>query len=356
MKLLARILPPLTLFEWGTILTYFYFSGRIASFLHPMFRPWILVTGVLLVIAALLVAIFPEESCDHGHEYGVEHEEKHPHGELTLRNIVAFFLLLIPFAFAARISPDSYGADLIRRRGLVEDIRGLPGAKSRVSQLASRPANRERSASLPAQADAMRQSITRTATNVREESKQSIAKDLEVAAQEHGDEPALPTQDSGAEDAAPPPPGTGAYQNPFLKPDAAGNVKVQVTDLLYAAQESFTRKDFEGKRVEIIGQYLIPKKGTPKHDPDRNSFMLLRLVMVCCAADMMPAAVKIEGPKKSVHAFHKTAWIKVIGRVHYRPRPKGLSDDGIDYGDIPEPVIVAESISKASTPKEKYIY
>jgi uncharacterized membrane protein YcgQ (UPF0703/DUF1980 family) len=83
--------------------------------------------------------------------------------------------------------------------------------------------------------------------------------------------------------------------------------------------------------------------------------MLLRLVMVCCAADMMPAAVKIEPTKKPAH-LHDTSWVKVVGRVHYRPRPKGVSEDGIDYGDMPEPVIVAESITKAPAPEEKYIY
>jgi hypothetical protein len=50
MKTFARILAPLTLLEWGGILTYFYFSGRIAAFLHPMFRPLVLVTGILLLI------------------------------------------------------------------------------------------------------------------------------------------------------------------------------------------------------------------------------------------------------------------------------------------------------------------
>ncbi len=348
MKILTRTLPPLTLFVWGAILTYFYFSGRIASFLHPMFRPWVLVTGVLLVITALCVALFPEGSCGHDHE----HEKGQLNGQLTAGNVMAFLLLLLPLALAAKISPDSYGADLIRRRGLVEDIRGLPGVNSRVSRVPS-PANPTPPASLSAQAAVLHQSIARAAATRRKQPQQSISKSLEIAAQEHGDEPALPTQDGGGD--APPPPGDGAYQNEFLRPNSAGNIKVQVTDLLYAAQESFTRKDFEGKRVEIIGQYLAPKKKGAKEKIEPDSFMLLRLVMVCCAADMMPAAVKIEAPKKPAHP-RDTSWVKVVGRVHYRPRPKGVSEDGIDYGNMPEPVIVAESITKAPTPEEKYIY
>jgi uncharacterized membrane protein YcgQ (UPF0703/DUF1980 family) len=297
MKILTRTLPPLTLFEWGAICTYFYFSGRIASFLHPMFRPWVLVTGVLLIITALCVALFPEETC--GHEHAHEHEEGHLHGQLTAGNVIAFFLLLIPFALAAKISPDSYGADLIRRRGLVEDIRGLPGVNSRVSRVPS-PTNPTPPASLSAQAAVQHQSIARAAATLRKRPEQSISKSLEIDAQAHGDEPALPTQNGDGED-APPPPSDGIYQNEFLKPNSDGNIKVQVTDLLYAAQESFTRKDFEGKRVEIIGQYLVPKQKGAKEKIEPNSFMLLRLVMVCCAADMMPAAVKIEPTKKPAH-------------------------------------------------------
>ena len=171
MKILARALPPLTLFEWGAILGYFYLSGRIASFLHPMFRPCVLVTAILLVITAVVVAIFPEEGCGHAHEHALEHEEEHVHGKLTPANVVAFLLLLIPLALAATVSTDNYGADLIRRRGLVEDIRALPGVKSRVSQLpSSRPVNQKRLASLPAQAAAVRESIARAAAALRDPS------------------------------------------------------------------------------------------------------------------------------------------------------------------------------------------
>ena len=81
MKTFARILAPLTLLEWGGILTYFYFSGRIAAFLHPMFRPLVLVTGILLLITAACVAIFHEDECSHEHD----HEAGHGHGENLAR-------------------------------------------------------------------------------------------------------------------------------------------------------------------------------------------------------------------------------------------------------------------------------
>jgi hypothetical protein len=33
-----------------------------------------------------------------------------------------------------------------------------------------------------------------------------------------------------------------------------------------------------------------------------------------------------------------------------------VGDDGIDYGDYPEPVIVAETIVNTPAPREKFIY
>ena len=61
---------------------------------------------------------------------------------------------------------------------------------------------------------------------------------------------------------------------------------------MYAAQEATTRKDFEGKNVELIGQLVPNKKAKMKAAAPAGSFRLLRLVIVCCAADAMPVAVK----------------------------------------------------------------
>src|SRR4029077_1615595 len=99
------------------ILIYFYYSGRIAAFLHPLFRPLVLATGILLVVTAVCVAIFQEDDCSHmshhhDHEDDLaEHEQdqhSHSHGNLSFRGSLAFLILLLPLALAAKISPDSY--------------------------------------------------------------------------------------------------------------------------------------------------------------------------------------------------------------------------------------------------------
>ena len=391
MKTLGRILAPLTLLEWGGILIYFYYSGRIAAFLHPLFRPLVLATGILLVLTAVCVAIFQEDDCshtshDHDHEPDFAEDEQdqhtHSHGSLSVRRFLAFLILLLPLALAAKISPDSYGANLINNRGLVEDVRGLPGISSRLAK--SGPKKVSLSSPAPSaspspaeQGEALRKSINAAALALRSQPQQSspgesqptVPQELANTDPAAMQPPAKPAEEAKrAEDEAPLPSNdnventeqigdaTVTYQNDFLKPNKAGNIKVEITDLLYAAQEPSSRKDFEGKRVELIGQLVRPKeRGANAKIVDPNTFRVMRLVMVCCAADAMPAALKIQSVQKP-DDVHEMSWLKVTGVVHFRPRPKSVGDDGIDYGDYPEPVIVAEKIVNMPAPREKYIY
>jgi uncharacterized repeat protein (TIGR03943 family) len=392
MKILGRILAPLTLLEWGGILTYFYYSGRIAAFLHPLFRPLVLATGILLLITAVCVAIFHESECsheshDHDHEGEVaEHEQDqhaHSHEELSFGRFLAFFILLVPLALATKISPDSYGANLVNTRGLVEDVRSLPGISSRLAKsgpkevpAASPPL--AGSPSLAERGEALRKSINAAAIALNTQPRQSSTGKMQPAGQQG---PAIsgPTEMSSpveparetkqADDKVPLPSNDNAeenkeqigdaivtYQNDFRKPNKAGNIKVEITDLLYAAQEPSSRKDFEGKRVELIGQLVRLKgRGASAKIVDPNTFRVMRLVMVCCAADAMPVALKIQSVQKP-DDVGEMSWLKVTGVVHFRPRPKSVGDDGIDYGDYPEPVIVAETIVNTPAPREKYIY
>jgi uncharacterized repeat protein (TIGR03943 family) len=355
MKLLARTLAPLTLLEWGAILAYFYFSGRLTAFLHPMFRPLVLVTGLLLIATAACVALFPEEECAHSHDDGSAHE----HEAFSAKSLLGFLILLLPLALAAIVSPDDYGATIVRNRGLVEDIRGLPavtGANFRGQALASPNESHSTPARVAPLAQRRKQSpepinAVRGDTNelaLPQSSSASAEPPLPVSDPVENKDSTVTEQASDA---------TVTYENDFLKPNKQGNIEAQVTDLLYAAQEPGTRKDFEGKRVELIGQFVSEKTTQAKQyaATDSHSFHLLRLVMVCCAADMMPAAVKVQSATK----FGRTkemGWLKIAGICHFRPRAKQIGDDGIDYGSYPEPVVVADQITTTKAPKEKYIY
>lgn len=106
-----------TLLVWGAVLSYFYFSGRVADYLHPAFHPGLLLSGVALL--ALGVAVFftrGKEPCGCCHH----------HPELPVREAVSFLVLTIPMVAAALISPGGFGSVAVMNRGLIENISGLP--------------------------------------------------------------------------------------------------------------------------------------------------------------------------------------------------------------------------------------
>ena len=76
-------------------------------------------------------------------------------------------------------------------------------------------------------------------------------------------EPALPSNDYEQPIAKPSNASSpDEFVNPALMPDKSGHIKTEIVDLMYAAQEAFTRKDFEGKDVELIGQLVLAKAKT----------------------------------------------------------------------------------------------
>jgi hypothetical protein len=263
MKTFARLLAPLTLLEWGGILTYFYFSGRIAAFLHPIFRPLVLITGILLLITALCVAIFRDEECTHDHDHkhseehrhDEDHEHGHSHDRLSFGGFLAFLILLLPLALAAKISPDSYGANLIKNRGLVQDIRSIPGA---ASSIANRAKSVQSTGASATSGQEPSQSVTADATPSSPKKYIGVPEQTPMRQQNPDLEPALPSNDyeqpiPKSSNASSP----GEFVNPALIPDKSGHIKTEVVDLMYAAQEPFTRKDFEGKDVELIGNSFL---------------------------------------------------------------------------------------------------
>ncbi len=326
MKTLSRYLAPFTLAEWGAIMIYFYLSGRITSFLHPSFRALLFVTGILLVLTAAVLVIWGNEaSCAHEHDHEGDshcgsdhdhgscghdhhghdhapsespHDHDHNHGQLTFGGAMAFLVLLLPVALAVKISPDSYGENLLRNRGTIENVAALPGVAKRMQKRA----------------------VTTYDVPIQPQSAQPQLFD-----------PVTPKQAGTVR---------GAYQNPVLEPNADGNIKVEVIDLRYAAMDSTTRPDFEGKRVELIGQ-MVP---LPDKSAKAGSFKLMRMFMVCCAADVQPVTVMVRR-KESLPNFTPMAWLKVVGRVSFPT-----------FGERPLPVVTADEVSVIKAPDEPYIY
>ncbi len=250
---------------WGITLLYFYFSGRVSSYLHPAFHAGTLLTGVVLVALAAGVLFLRDSGADC-------REGNRSAGRL----ILTFLILTVPVISAAGLSPGKFGASAVMNRGLVENISGLPAYSPPL-------------------------------------------------------EPPLPQADGTV--------GEGTMMDPsaYLAKNPKGQIKVETVDLLYAAAEPGMREDFENKDVEITGQFLPARTGNPSGD----RFQLVRMFVMCCAADARPVAVTVRGKND----FPEMSWLKVTGRVTF-PVEAGKRSA----------LIIAESVEKTDPPPESFIY
>ena len=53
---LCNLLNGITLIGLGVVLLDFFFTGRLDQYLHPQFRPWTLVGGVIFCLAGIIYA------------------------------------------------------------------------------------------------------------------------------------------------------------------------------------------------------------------------------------------------------------------------------------------------------------
>ena len=94
---------------------------------------------------------------------------------------------------------------------------------------------------------------------------------------------------------------------------------------------------YEGKRIETLG--MVYRDDTV---PDGH-FLLFRFIIVCCAADAMPAGALVLGEEGD--SFEQDAWVSVEGVL-------GLKQ----VGDLIFPLIHAESITRIDQPKDPYLF
>lgn len=301
---MRRFLSTGVLTVWGAVLVFFHLAGQLEKYLHPAFRPWVVASGVVLLLMAAGTLLLPREDSGDAEASGEEGTEgltfqlatapagtlaRNPHAahdhaccghDPGSKNggIFQALVLTVPLLVVAVASPGQFGAVAVMNRGLVEATSQLPGY-----QPSAKPA---------------------------------------VSSEGGASEPTETTPGSG-----------------YLPRNAAGQIKAQTVDLLYAAEEPVMREDFEGQEVEMIGQFMPAKANNPKGD----RFHLVRMFVNCCASDAQPVAVAVE--TRDPFRPEEMAWVRVVGRATF-PMEGGRRI----------PLVVAESITPSDPPAESLIY
>jgi uncharacterized repeat protein (TIGR03943 family) len=281
---MKRILTLVTLLLWGGTLLYFWISGRVVSYLHPQFHPYVLAAGLgLLLLAALWWWASRETDAGCG-ACGCHHDREHePRSRLSAGAAFAFVVLLLPVSAAAFISPSQFGEAMVMNRGMVTDISQLPSAGMPGGNWDDAP-----------------------------------VWDEEV---DEADVTWDQTQEEGVE---------------YFTRGPDGSIQVETLDLLFAAQEPNLRGEFENQRVSIIGQYVPPRGG------GGGGFDLVRMFMVCCAADARPLGIKVTGEPVAVP---RMGWVRITGIARFE-----------DNAGVLEPNLELEKIEEVEAPREAMLY
>ena len=305
----CSLLNGITLIGLGAVLLDFYFTGRLDQYLHPQFRPWTLVGGIIFCLAGIIYAGAKTTT-----ECCVEGECVHRNSNSLSRSGLAFCVLFVPLAAGVALSKDSYDQHAVLNRGFVEDMSTLPGRSS-----------------IPAQDPSNNQVIPPQALGADNDERASEPLPQDTPATQADQNGVVPADQANPN--VPSPSEQGGDQYLPKAPD--GNVALEVTDLLYGESEESLRKMFTDKTVEVVGQYLPGS--------DANQFKLVRMFIVCCAADARPLAVpvQISVPTNAT----EMGWVKVIGKPTYSQN-----------GERVHVVLKADKVEPTDPPAEAMLY
>lgn len=284
---MKRLLTTLTLLVWGALLVWFWLSGRIAAYLHPHFHTYVAIAGVLLLVLVPLWWWATAKSASQGcgscgcHDHGHNHEAK----SISLGQGIVYLILLVPVIAAAFVSPSQFGEAAVMNRGIITDLSALPNFP------------------------AARTSSWEDAPLVGDD-------DLpDVESWPEG-------QEEGVE---------------YFTRGEDGAIQLETMDLLFAATEPSMQEEFDGQRVAIIGQY-IPPRGEAA-----DGFDLVRMFVVCCAADARPLGIKVVAPE--VIQVPRMGWVRITGVAKFP----------VIDGRV-EPLLEMDKIEEIEAPRETFLY
>lgn len=278
-----RFLTLVTLLCWAGLLLYFWLGGRVAAYLHPQFHAWVAAAGFILLALAPLWWWASGRRAGCCGSCGCGAAEAEPGGRLGAGAALAFAVLLLPAGAAAVISPGEFGEAAVANRGMVTDVSQLPSVQFGTGR-------------------------------ARGGAETDATEGIPDAADFEGDE--------GVE-----------Y---FVRgPDGA--IKLETIDLLYASEEPTLREQFENQRVAVTGQYVPPSGG------GSGGFDLVRMFVICCAADARPLGISIVAPEAV--EVPRMGWVRITGTARFEEKDGRV-----------QPKLEAEKIERVEAPPEPFLY
>jgi len=125
-----------------------------------------------------------------------------------------------------------------------------------------------------------------------------------------------------------------AVKSFILNSDASSPLVLTPSDLLVVQDEPELKKVLQNRQVEMIGQW------TPSGTNQAGEFRLVRLLMVCCAADARPIGVLTRG---NVESPNPGSWFKATGTL--------------DFSDPKESVVLkADQVESIDPPEDIFLY
>ncbi|MCX7712474.1 MAG: hypothetical protein N2035_02220 [Chthoniobacterales bacterium] len=128
----------------------------------------------------------------------------------------------------------------------------------------------------------------------------------------------------------------------YLAKTPEGRIRAETIDLVLASNEPDLRKDFEDKEVEILGQYLPPEKKLDE-EVTNSDFLLVRVFMLCCAADARPIGVSVRG--KIPQSVQPSDWVLVRGFARFLRKKQTFS-----------PLVEATEILPTAPPQQRNLF
>ncbi len=269
-----------TLSVWSGLLLWFWGSGRVVSYLHPQFHAYVFFAGISLAILAPLW-LWASGVTDDGCVCCTDHAGDEPRTN-SAGLIFSFAVLLVPVTGAALISPSQFGEAAVMNRGIVTDVSQLPSASPSFGSWADAPLI--------------------------------------------GDEGIPDVTDFAGEEGV-----------EYFTRGPDGAIQLETIDLLFAAEEAVLREQFADQRVSIVGQYIPPR------GDKTGGFDLVRMFVVCCAADARPLGINIESSE--VVEVPRMGWVRITGVARF----------DLKNGRY-EPRLEADEIEQVEVPRETFLY